>query len=149
MLSRRNLMTATIAAAAAWFGPSAPMRVDSARADSECAEQTSGYGALAAFCSALHCPEAIAEACLRVLPPSEASPGHLARLILADLSTTSCGDCTSASTLVRAVKERSQDDFGRGRIIFVEGWMLSQTETRVYALGGLLAMRHSAGPNQS
>ena len=142
-------MTAAIGAAAAWFGSSASMRANSARADSECAEQTSGYGALAAFCSALRSPQAIAEACLRVLPPSEASPGHLARLILADLSTTNCGDCTSVAALRHAVKERSQDDFGHGRIVYVEGWMLSLTETRVYALSALLAMSHPAGPNQS
>jgi hypothetical protein len=137
-------MTAAMGAGAAWFGPIAQIR-----ADTECAGETSGHGALAAFCSDLRCPLAIAEACLRVLPPSEGSTGHLARLILADLSTTDCGDCTSVAALRRAVKERSQDDFSHGRIVYVEGWMLSLTETRVYALGALLAKKHPAGPNQS
>jgi hypothetical protein len=36
--------------------------------------------------------------------------------------------------LRRSVGERSKDDFGHGRIVYVDGWMLSLTETRLYAL---------------
>lgn len=134
----------TAAAGAAWFGPLVP-----SRAASECARETSRYGALAAYCSALRCPQAIGDACLRALPVSEASPDHLARLILANLATTACGDCTSVVALSRSVKERSQEDFDRGRIVYVDGWMLSLTETRLYALSALIAKRHPVGSNQS
>ena len=136
MLSRRHLMTIAVGAAAAWFGRQAPLGAG------ECTGETSEYGALAAYCSALHCPEAIGQSCLRALPASEASPHQLARLILAELSTTSCG-CASVVALRRSVGERSQDDFGHGRIVYVDGWMLSLTETRLYALSTLLAKKHS------
>jgi hypothetical protein len=143
MVSRRNLLTFTVSAAAVWFGRQAPSGA------SECAGETSEYGALAAYCSALHCPEAIADACQRALSASEASPDHLARLILADSSTTRCGDCTSVAALRRLVGERSQDDFDRGRIVYVDGWMLSLTETRLYALSASLAQKHSQSSNQT
>lgn len=135
-------MTFAFGAGLMWLRPEPEIRT------SEGAGKTSGYGALAAFCSALRCPEAIGEACLRALPASEASPDHLARLILVDLSI-SCGDCTSVVALRHSVKERSQDDFGRGRIVNVDGWMLSLTETRIYALSALLSNKHSAGLNRT
>jgi hypothetical protein len=75
------------------------------------------------------------------LPASEASPDQLARLILAELSTTSCG-CASVAALRRSIGESSQDDFGHGRIVYVDGWMLSLTETRLYARNALLARNH-------
>ena len=131
MLSRRHLMTIA-AGAAVWFGRQAPLGA------SERTGETSEYGALAAYCSALSCPEAIGQSCLRALPASEASPDNLARLMLAELSTTSCG-CASVVALPRSVGERSQDDFGHGRIVYVDGWMLSLTETRLYALSTMLA----------
>jgi hypothetical protein len=132
-------MTIAVGAGAAWFGRHTSIRA------SDCAGQTSRYGALAAFCSDLHCPETIGDACLRALPASEASPDHLARMILAELSTTACGDLTSIAALRRSVQERVQDDFGCGRIVYVDGWMLSLTETRIYALSALLSKKHSEG----
>lgn len=104
--------------------------------------------ALAAFCSALPCSDAIGEACLRALPVSEASPEELAWLILADLSTSACGGVTSVVALRRSLKERSQGDFGRGRIVNVDGWMLSLTETRIYAFSALLARKCSPRSHQ-
>jgi hypothetical protein len=44
--------------------------------------------------------------------------------------------------LRRSVGERSQDDFDHGRIVYVDGWMLSLTETRLYALSTSLARSH-------
>ncbi len=126
-----------------WFAALAPVGA------SDCAGETSEYGALTAFCVALNCPEAVGNACLRALPASDASPDHLARLILEGLSTTSCGDCTSVAELRRSVRERSQDDFARDRIVYVDGWMLSLTETRIYALSALLTRSHPRASNQS
>jgi hypothetical protein len=46
----------------------------------------------------------------------------------------------SASTgaLAQAIGQRSRDDFRDGRIVIVDGWMLSLTETRLYALATLM-----------
>jgi len=40
--------------------------------------------------------------------------------------------------LAQAIKERSRTDFRDGRVVTVDGWILSLTETRVYALAALL-----------
>jgi hypothetical protein len=134
MLSRRNLITATIGAGAVWLGGRGSLLA----ACSDRAGSMSRYGALTAVSSDLRCPEAIRQACLRALPAIEASPGYLARLILADMSSAG-RDCTSATALRHSVREQSRDDFRDGRIVTVDGWMLSLTETRVYALAALYA----------
>jgi hypothetical protein len=48
-------------------------------------------------------------------------------------------DCLPARALLQAIRERSRVDFRVGKIVTVDGWMLSLTETRVYALAALLA----------
>jgi hypothetical protein len=58
-------------------------------------------------------------------------------MILEDVKAAGL-DCSSASALAYAIRELSRDDFRRGRIVTVDGWMLSLTETRVYALAALL-----------
>ena len=92
-----------------------------------------GLGALAALCSELRCPGRIAEACLRALPPADASPQKLTQLILAGLPFAA-----DASPL-SVVREQSRVEFRDNKIIAVEGWILSVTETRVYALTALLS----------
>ncbi len=137
MLSRRNLITAAIGTGATWLGG----RASSLAACGDRARSMSLYGALAALSSDLRCPGTIGRACLQALPANEASPEDLARLILADLSSAG-RDCNSAIALRRSVSERSRDDFRDGRIVTVDGWMLSLTETRVYALAGLSATQN-------
>lgn len=44
----------------------------------------------------------------------------------------------SAEWLPRAIRDRSRADFRDDRIVGVDGWMLSLTEVRVYALAALL-----------
>ena len=124
MLSRRNLITAAIGAGAAWLGG----RASSLAA---CSDR-----ALAAMSLDLGCPGTIGRACLRALPAIEASPEDLTRLILADISSAD-GDCSSVVRLRHSVRARSRDDFRDGKIVIVDGWVLSLTEARVYALAGL------------
>lgn len=96
-----------------------------------------GAEMVAVACSGWRHPETIGKACLAALPAVEASQGSLARLLLGDAQTAG-GDCSSARALAQAIRELSRDDFRCGRIVTVDGWMLSLTETRAYALATLL-----------
>jgi hypothetical protein len=87
--------------------------------------------ALAALCADLPPTDALGRACQRALPGGVASAAPLAELILADLPI--------AQTLAAAVRQRSRDDFRDGRLVAVDGWMLSLTEARLYALATLRA----------
>ena len=98
------------------------------------AASVSGASVLAALCARWRCSRAIAQACLDVLPAGEASKDALTRIVLGELQTAG----SSVRTLARAIRARSRDDFRDGRIEIVDGWMLSWTETRVYALTALL-----------
>jgi hypothetical protein len=132
MLSRRNLIAAALGGCAAGVGE----RISLYPAWGNWAASISGYSALAGFCTALHCPEAIRIGCLRALP-AMASPEHLASLILANLPSAE-GARTSGSAFPSLVREAKRADFAAGRLVYVDGWMLSLTETRIYALSALL-----------
>ncbi len=132
-LSRRGLIGGAVAAGTAWIGRRAWGFGVLGPAQSPSAES-----ALAELCADLRCSHRIAAACLAALPPHESKPEALTRLILEETGTGDAGK-TSAAVLQRAVRKRSRDDFRDGRIVTVEGWMLSRTETRVYALSSLLA----------
>jgi hypothetical protein len=129
MLSRRGVIAVALLAA---LNPKGRFRPAGAAAKS-------GRVALAEWCANLAPSGAIGEACLRALPAGGASVRLLARQILADLPAASGG--ASARTLARSLKARSRDDFRDGRIVSVDGWMLSLTEARLYALAMLLARR--------
>jgi hypothetical protein len=140
MLSRRDLMATAIAAAAAWFGRRAGFCTVAGGGD--CAPAIADHAALVALCSDFRCTAAIGEASLRALPVAEGGSRHrLARLILADLSAAAGRDRPAAAALRHAIREQSRQDFRDGKIVSVDGWMLSLTETRVYALAGLLAKK--------
>jgi len=131
MLSRRKLIAVAAGAGAALLGWRAAFRAVGG------APPTPGCGALAAVCSDLGCPEPLAKACLRALPAVEASAGYLTRVILAEMSSAG-RDCASAMALRHSLRDQSRYDFEHGRIATVDGWMLSLTETRLYALAALL-----------
>ena len=101
------------------------------------AASLSGSAAIAALCSEWRCPGTIARACLAVLPAAEMSEDRLTRIVLEDIRTVE-QEGLPVRALARAIRERSWDDFREGRIAMVDGWMLSLTETRVYALTALL-----------
>lgn len=130
--SRRHVLTAAIGATAAWLGL---RRVSGAGMQTG---SQSAYGTLAALCAELRCPQRLGEACLRALPVAEASAQQLAQVILAEIRGLG-GDCGSVAALRDLARAHSQRDFGQGRMVNVDGWMLSRTEARLYALGMLLA----------
>jgi hypothetical protein len=132
VLSRRSLMTTAVGGGVAWLLGCVSFLVDSrSRVGS-----ISGSSTFATLWGDLSCPKTIGKACLKALPAVEASQGCLMRAIFGD--TRDAGDdCLSASVLVQSIRQRSRDDFRDGRIVTVDGWMLSLTETRVYALAAL------------
>jgi hypothetical protein len=97
--------------------------------------------ALAALCSELGCSPAIGNACLRALTQDGTSPVDLWQRILDDISA----EPGSPNAMMQRIGDRSRDDFRKGRIVLVDGWVLSLTETRVFALSAVLAERSIAG----
>jgi hypothetical protein len=130
---RRVLIAAALCGGAAWLSKRTPFNAGRVRP----LGALTGADALAVLCAELRCPPAIGGACVQALPAPN-SEEVLARLILSD-TVPSGTTFTSAYTLTRAVRERSRVDFRTGRIVTVDGWILSMTETRLYALATLLS----------
>lgn len=99
---------------------------------------------LVALCSRLPCPQTIGNACLLALVASERTRSCLERAILADVKLARRSH-SAIDLLGHAIGERSRTDFRNGRVVTVDGWVLSLTETRVYALAALLAEVHVHG----
>lgn len=133
-LHRRTLVAAACGGGAVWLGTA--IRVFGGR------PHPSEHAALAAMCLRLNCPQQFGEACRRALPPAERSEHALARTLVADLRPAT-GGRFPAGGLTQAARQRSQDDFRAGRVTSVGGWILSLTETRLYALAALISSRHS------
>jgi hypothetical protein len=131
-LSRRRLMAA--AATAGGAGMIGCASLGALHGDRSLS--LGGYRVLAEFCADLPCTDAISQACLRALPTDESSPQRLASLILGGMSSTSRRHL-AAGTLHHAIRVQSRRDFARGDIVTVDGWMLSRTEVRLYALAAL------------
>ncbi|HTV88378.1 MAG TPA: hypothetical protein VME41_05110 [Stellaceae bacterium] len=134
-LSRRNLLALSAGLAAAATGSGAAFGGARSRGD------MSGGMALAALCADLQCPGAISRACLRALP-AEMSAAALARLITAEVAPAGpepASAIASPIALRDAVRTCSRADFRNGRVLLVDGWLLSLTEIRVYALAGFAA----------
>lgn len=132
-LRRRTLVTAAFAGVAAWLG--AGTGVSGAGRP-----RTSEHAALATLCLRLECPGRFGEVCRQALPPAERSEHRLVQVLAADLRAAN-GGCFPADGLARVVRQRSRDDFHAGRVAMVGGWMLSLTETRLYALAGLTPLQ--------
>ena len=92
---------------------------------------------LAKLCSDLRCAGPIGKACLRALPETEMSLERLAPLILREVSSSN-RDLSSVIGLRQAVREQTRYDFRDEKILNVDGWILSLTESRVYAMAALL-----------
>lgn len=133
-LPRRALIGAAFGGGAAWVGTA--IGFFNARPPS------SEHATLAALCSRLHCPPRLGEVCRQALPSAERSDHALARSLIADLRTAN-GGYFPAGRLARAIRQRSQDDFHAGRTVPVDGWILSLTETRLYALATMRSVRTS------
>jgi hypothetical protein len=74
---------------------------------------------------------AIGSACLNYLPTSTAE--QLANEILA-IASCDAEAMKNREALRRQIINRVRGDFAKGAIISVDGWLLSLTEARVYAL---------------
>ena len=137
VLRRRSLIATAISAGAAWLGGHVPL-LEASRDQAALAYDSEGF---LAWCSRSSYPQALGNACLEALPATETSIASLTRLILDGMWAT--GGDGSTRALAQTIRERSRKDFGEGRIVNVDGWMLSLTETRIYALGVLLSQPHS------
>ena len=132
-ISRRSLIATAISGAVAWLGG----HVSFLAARARCTYSKAGYSELIAMCSDLRCPRMIGKACLLALPAPESTRTSLTRTILADVRAV--GQSHSLRiVLAQAIRERSRADFREGKVVTVDGWILSLTETRVYALAALL-----------
>lgn len=133
-LKRRRLLILAVActtAPLATYGESPPDR----REDPDSA-------ALLALCAQLDCPQRLGRLCHDALPPSEKTVSSLTTTLIADTRRTAGGHIP-AERLGQALQERSRDDFGTGRLAIVDGWILSLTETRLYALAALTGARQN------
>lgn len=88
--------------------------------------------ALAMLCADLDCAPAIGDACLQAFP-HHPSAEALTRLILSEAGI-SAGTVFVNEPFAHLIKRRSREDFRQGKTVMVDGWMLSLTETRLYAL---------------
>ena len=120
-ISRRSLVATAIGGTVAWLGEYLSLLTTGAG----CAY----HSELIALCSDLRCPETVGKACLLALPASESTRSSLARTILADVDLARRNRSASA-VLAQAISERSRTDFRDGRVVTVDGWVLSLTETR-------------------
>ena len=131
MLSRRNLITTLIGAA--WLSG----RTSPAASPEYLTPNLSACDNLVKLCSDLRCAGPIGKACLRALPETEMSLERLAPLILIEVSSNN-RDLSSVIGLRQAVREQTRYDFRDEKILNVDGWILSLTESRVYAMAALL-----------
>lgn len=69
---------------------------------------------------------------------ASASPPALDALV-ASLWPSRLGPAASVPALRAALAARSRADFAAGRTVSVDGWLLSQSESRLFALTALLA----------
>ena len=133
-LSRRGLIAMAAGGCAMRFGALVP--------SSDAAGRLADAHLLFAACSDLKCSEAIGMACLRALPAAETSRDVLASMII-QRTAPRTSDLNSSAEVRRLVRAQIREDFHTGAVKNVDGWILSLTETRVYALSALLAREGS------
>jgi hypothetical protein len=140
MPGRRGLIAMAIGGGAAWIsGHVAFLAVGGRRRRSA----ISPAGLAALFSKSCY-SGAIGNACLKALPATANSIDTLTRAILGDMREAD-RDYSSPHVLARSIRERSRNDFRDGRVVSVDGWMLSLTETRVYALAALSQTEYLGG----
>jgi hypothetical protein len=76
---------------------------------------------------------AIGRVCLNALPKEENTGREIWNKLLAD-ALCETGPIKSPEAMRRRIANRVRRDFAKGAIIDVDGWLLSVTEARVYAL---------------
>lgn len=78
----------------------------------------------------------VGRAYLAQRPEERNAPRLLARVLETD-SGASAMPSLAAADLHAWLRQRSRADFAAGRTVWVEGWLLAQTEARLYALAAL------------
>lgn len=79
---------------------------------------------------------AIGTACLKSLPSNGISPQRLTNAILV-AAECDAEAMRSKQALRQRIADRVRHDFAEGAVVSIEGWLLSQTEARLYALVAL------------
>jgi len=79
--------------------------------------------------------DAIGRACLAAIPPSQRSREWLRGAICADISLHA--EMPAPPDLARRLHDRVRRDFAEGNMVAVDGWHLSLTEARLYALAAM------------
>ena len=128
-LSRRGF-NAFLAGAVAWpcSGEASPLT------NQGCIHQKIGQDILVSLFENPRNARAIGAACLKSLPPN--SPQQLTRAILAAAECDA--ETIKATHAVRQrISNRVRKDFAEDAVVSVDGWMLSLTEARLYALVAL------------
>jgi hypothetical protein len=90
--------------------------------------------ALLAVLGNRHRAAAIGRACLRALPAAERSADAIAGALCTEVALDRA---LPAAIIRRRVNERVRRDFAAGAVVAVDGWFLSLTEARLYALAAL------------
>lgn len=76
----------------------------------------------------------IGHLCLNSLNTGETNPEGLAKKIVND---SGCSDLRSELDIRRRISSHVRHEFARGIVLNVDGWILSPTEARLYALAAL------------
>jgi hypothetical protein len=79
---------------------------------------------------------AIGTACLKSLPPNQSSLQQLTNTFLA-AAECDTGTMKTKQAVRQRIANRVRDDFAEGTVVSIEGWLLSLTEARLYALVAL------------
>jgi hypothetical protein len=140
MLCRRSLVASAMGGAVAWLTRDRLALRVASHGRPGLISASSDVTAL--FPDSVH-SKTIGKACLGALPPMETTIGCLTRVIFGDMAGLE-GNRSPANALVQSIRIRSRDDFRDGRVVTVDGWMLSLTETRIYALAALLPSSRGA-----
>lgn len=134
-LRRRALVAAALGGKVVWFGRRSAFFTRQ--------PETPEHKVLAGLCLQLNCPERIGKACRQAIPPAASTKTALMRILTADARAANGGRFPD-ERLASALRRCSRGDFHRGRIISVNGWVLSLTEARLYALASLILPNHGA-----
>jgi hypothetical protein len=130
-LSRRSI-NAVLTGAAAWLCNGAALPLTPTQPD----YANSSQRILVSLFENPRSAYAIGAACLKSLPPNGSSPQQLTNAILvaAEFGTETM---TNKQAVRQRIANRVRHDFAEGAVVNIEGWLLSLTEARLYALAAL------------
>jgi hypothetical protein len=71
------------------------------------------------------------------LAPNQTTNSYLISLLMTDRYGKKLSDTASASTIISELRKKIVADFKKGQYLFVDGWILSETEAQQCALFSL------------